>query len=238
MWFTRLLPPAWKERLRRRAGAVTLEGRLMNLARAGFAPRRVIDAGAFRGQWTAAVSGIFPHAEFLLIEPQPHLAGALTSFCAARPRCRYHAALLGAEPGTARFLVDETNSRIVDGSYNATPGASLVELPVSRLDAIAAATGFAACDFLKLDLQGHELAALAGAGNLFGRIEVIQVEVSWLRIGPVPLIHEVMTRFHERGYQPYDILGFNYRPRDGALWQSDLIFVHRDSNLIASRSWD
>lgn len=238
MWFTRLLPPAWKERLRRRAGAVTLEGRLANLARAGFAPRRIIDAGAFRGDWTAAASRIFPEAKFLLIEPQPHLAETLASFCVAHPRCRFQQALLGAEAGTARFLFDETNSRIVDASYQPAPGASLIDLPVARLDAVAASTGFSDCDFLKLDLQGHELAALDGAGELFGRIEVIQAEVSWLRIGPVPVIHEVMARFAERGYQPYDILGFNYRPRDGALWQSDLVFVRRDSPLLASRSWD
>jgi FkbM family methyltransferase len=237
MSLIRLLPDRWKERLRRRAGAITPQGRLENLARAGFAPRKIIDAGAYRGEWTLLARKVFPTAMVLLVEPQPHLAAHLQGFCAQRPQTKFRSALLGAAPGRARFVFSETNSRIVDDGYTPAPGERTITLPVEPLQDIARTEDFSDCDLLKLDLQGHELRALEGAGSLFGQVEVIVAEISWLRIGDVPLLHEVLGRFQEKGYQAYDIWGFNYRPLDGALWQTDVMFVRKDSPLLASRQW-
>lgn len=172
-----------------------------------------------------------------MIEPLPHMEKPLRKFCQEHAQCTHFKTLLGNEPGVVRFLSEETNSRIVDRCHQSSIGEKIVELPVARLEDVCAESGFNECDYLKLDLQGHELKALEGAGEMFGRVEVIQIEVSWLRIGPVPLVHEVIEHFKEKGYQMYDILGFNYRPRDHALWQSDLIFVRKDSKLISSTSW-
>ncbi len=62
-------------------------------------------------------------------------------------------------------------------------------------------------------------------------------EVSWLGIGEVPILHEVIDDFIAHGYRPYDVLGHNYRRRDRALWQTDVIFVREDSAPVASRDW-
>lgn len=237
MSFLRLLPERLKERLRRRAGAVTPLARLENLARTGFSPRKIIDAGAYRGEWTRLARQAFPTAAVLLIEPQPHLATHLKEFCAERPQTKFRSALLGTAPGNARFVFSETNSRIVDAGYIPGPGERTMELPVEPLQDIVQAEGFLDCELLKLDLQGHELPALEGAGTMFGQVEVIIAEISWLRIGEVPLLHEVIARFHAKGYQAYDIWGFNYRPLDRALWQTDVVFVRTTSPLLASRQW-
>ncbi len=237
MTLLRFMPEALKERLRRRAGAVTAIARLENLRRAGFNPRRIIDAGAYHGEWSQMAHRVFPEAALLLIEAQPHLGVRLREFCATLPDARFRPALLGATAGTVRFVLNESNSRIIPDSFD--PGPSQVQmLSVEPLAAIAAAEGFSDCDLLKLDLQGHELAALAGAGELFGRVSVIITEVSWLRIGEVPLIQEVFLAFAAHGYQPYDIWGGIYRQRDGALWQTDVMFVRTDLPLLASQSWD
>ncbi len=233
----RLLPEGWKEKMRRRAGAVTLRSRLENLRRAGFQPRQIIDAGAFQGDWAGVAQGVFPGASLLLIEPQPQLAPHLQVLCAQNKNLRFRGALLGAHSSQVRFLLSATNSRIVPESHSPPPGEQVVTLPVETLADIARAESFTDCDCLKLDLQGHELEALAGAGDLFGRIEVIITEVSWLPIGNVPLVSAVIAAFGERGYRPYDIWGFNYRPLDGALWQADLAFVRADSPLLANRNW-
>jgi hypothetical protein len=66
----RLVPASWKEKLRLKAGAITLSNRLRNLRRAGFRPSKIIDAGAFRGDWSKAALEVFPEARVLLIEPQ------------------------------------------------------------------------------------------------------------------------------------------------------------------------
>lgn len=231
-----LLPEPLKERLRRQAGAITIPARLENLRRAGFFPERIIDGGAYRGNWTRTIHGIFPGAKILMIEPQPQLEGLLQAVCAEIPGCRYRRALLGAAPGRRRrFLLEESNSRILnDAGPQNSPS---VEIETETLETIASAEGFESCDLLKLDLQGHELEALAGAGHLFGRTEVIICEVSWLRIGPVPLAEEVWDIFRARGYRLYDVFGFNYRPLDSALWQTDFVFVRQDSTLISDLRW-
>jgi FkbM family methyltransferase len=233
MFLSKLIPKSWKEKVRRRAGAVTLTARLENLRNAGFSPKSIIDAGAFHGEWALTALEIFRGATVLMIEPQPQLAPRLSELSAQTPNLRFRSALLGAERKKTRFLLGETNSHIVPESYVAAAGDRIHELETETLEEIAKLEGFQACDLLKLDLQGHELETLAGAGDIFGRAEVILTEVSWLRIGDVPLVHEVCEVLHGRGYRLYDVLGFNYRPLDRALWQSDLIFVRRDSALLA-----
>jgi FkbM family methyltransferase len=233
MQISKLLPRSWKEKARQRLGAVTLDARLKNLRSAGFSPKKIIDAGAFVGEWAQTALEVFPTATVLMIEAHPKLAPQLLRLCAKTPHLRFRSAAIGAEKKPAKFLMAESNSYIVPDSYPASSGENVRELTIETLAELAAAEGFSDCDFLKLDLQGYELEALAGAGEIFGRAEVILTEVSWLRIGEVPLIHEVCASFHDRGYRLYDILGFNYRPFDRALWQSDLIFVQRGSRLLA-----
>jgi FkbM family methyltransferase len=237
MIFSRLLPESWKDRLRHRAGAITPRARLENLHRAGFRPRKIIDAGAYHGEWSKLASEVFPTAAFLLIEAQPQLAPVLQRVCAGHRDWKLHSAALGARPGTARFLCSETNSRIVDPGHAPATTETCIDVPVKPLYQVADTEGFLDSDFLKLDLQGNELPALEGAAGMFGTVEVILSEVSWLQIGDAPLIHEVLARFHAAGYRPYDIWGFNYRPLDRALWQTDVLFVRADSPLLCSRAW-
>lgn len=237
MSLLRFLPESWKEYLRHRAGAVTMSARLKNLRAAGFAPRQIIDAGAYHGEWARLAHGIFPAARLLLIEPQPALAAPLAVFCAQLPDAKFRPCLLGRTEGEAAFLLQASNSRMVHADHVAGPGEAVLRIPVATLERIAREEAFTNCDFLKLDLQGHELEALAGAGALFGRAEVVLCEVSWLRIEDVPLAHEVIAAFTARGYRLYDVMGFNYRPLDRALWQTDFIFVRETSTLLASRAW-
>jgi hypothetical protein len=63
------------------------------------------------------------------------------------------------------------------------------------------------------------------------------MEVSMLRIGEVPLFHEVIAFMEDAGFRLYDLYGQNYRPLDHALWQIDTIFVSHRSPLISSRHW-
>jgi len=231
----RWLPDAWKERLRRRAGAITPSARLENLRRAGFEPRRIIDAGANEGRWTRMVAPIFPGAALLLIEPQPALAPELETLCASLPAARLRPVLLGRRPGSAQLLLEETNSRVV--AADQAHGRKTVTVRMETLAGIMEETGFAPCGLLKLDLQGYELEALAGAGALLDQIEVIMTEVSLIPIGGPPLALEVSQFLAQRGFRLYDIFGQNFRPRDGALWQADFVYVREDSPLIASAEW-
>src|SRR5262245_45883381 len=53
------------ERLKLQQGVLSMWGSLANLKASGFAPRTVIDVGAWIGDWTEHVHAIFPEASFL-----------------------------------------------------------------------------------------------------------------------------------------------------------------------------
>lgn len=233
----RFLPESLKEKLRARAGAITQRARLANLRRAGFNPSQVIDAGAFHGHWALLARDIFPEAQLLLIEPQPHLAARLDALCRELGRATPKSVLLGRQSSVARFIIAESNSRFAPPGHKPMHGETIIDLPVSTLEQVAAETGFDKAGFLKLDLQGHELEVLAAAGPLFGSAEVILIETSLIPIGGAPMIADVIALFSAKGYRLYDIFGANHRPRDLALWQTDLLFVRHDSPLIASADW-
>jgi FkbM family methyltransferase len=230
----RFLPESLKERIRHRLGAVTPLARLKHLRQAGFQARHIIDAGAYLGDWTRLILSVYPEAEVLMIEPQQELRSTLAPLAASNPRVRLRQALLGARPETVSFVNEASNSRILPRGWSPSATTKLEERQVETLLAIAEEEGFADCNLLKLDLQGHELEALGGAGPIFGQCEVIITEVSWLPIGNPPLAHEVIQQFVARGYRLYDVFGLNHGAKNGALWQTDFTFVRTDSRLIAA----
>jgi len=79
---------------------------------------------------------------------------------------------------------------------------------------------------------------LEGADDLLQQFEVIILEVSVIRIGPVPTFFEVMQYMDRKGYRLYDFLPMYYRPLDNALWQGDAFFVRNNPTLVASLSWE
>ena len=226
----RFLPESLKERLRLRAGVVTPASRLRNLRRAGFEPAHLLDGGAYRGDWARLARPIWPRARLVLVEPQPSQEAELRALCGRLEPAVFVAAALGPVAGEGRLCLQASNSRLDPEA----PGPA-VRVPVVTLADLLPAHGFNAASLLKLDLQGGELAALQGAGDWFGRCEAILLEVSWLRIGEPPLVHEVFAACVARGYRPYDLWGHNHRPLDGALWQTDVLFVREDSPLLARR---
>ena len=93
-------------------------------------------------------------------------------------------------------------------------------------------------DFMKLDVQGHEMEVLKGAARSLAHAEVCLLEISLLDLGDNnPLLAEMVTYMNEKQFQVYDISHFIRRPFDKALFQLDMFFVKKDSALIESKRW-
>ena len=233
-YFKKLLPHEFRQRLKRSLFAhQDMNSRLVNLRRAGFSPGGAIDGGAHQGDWTRTLWGVWPDCPSVMIEPLLAKFQILAGLAAKTKGSSVLSKAIGRKRDRVLFHLDETNSGIVtSGSEEGTIMVDCTTLD----DVLDEIPGFKP-NLMKLDLQGHELEALAGAERHLKEIEVIILEVSVLRIGDVPLFSEVDRFMETRGYRFYDVLAQYYRPRDGALHQMDAFYVRRDSALISSRSW-
>jgi hypothetical protein len=93
-------------------------------------------------------------------------------------------------------------------------------------------------DFIKIDVQGHELEVLRGAEKVLKDCIFCLLEVSLLSLGNEPPLIEVMNYMDENGFQLYDISQFMRRPYDKALYQSDFLFIKKNSTFISQKRWD
>jgi hypothetical protein len=112
---------------------------------------------------------------------------------------------------------------------------SLLDLPMTTLDAVVPAEARNA--LLKLDVQGYELEVLAGGPRTLAGAAAVLIEVSLLPYNEgAPLLAEVVSYLHARGFLSYDVCGALRRREDLALWQTDLLFLPEQSRLRERRS--
>jgi FkbM family methyltransferase len=231
-----LMPQTVKKPLKEFMGFKTMGNRLLNLRHAGFNCTGAIDVGAYHGDWTKAFRSVWK-APVIMVEPQVSCKNVLERYAseAGNPGVHLECCALGKAPGVVDFILEETNSRF-DVSGNSDDAAS-VKVPVKTLHEVTS-NHDERFNLLKIDVQGFELDVLEGVGKGLKDFEVIILEVSIIRIGPVPVFYEVMQYMDRRGYRLYDFLPMYYRPLDNALWQGDAFFVRNDSALVSSLNWN
>ena len=217
---------------------------LLLLRSVGYAPRVVIDCGANRGEWTRLAHGVFPESTFLLVEPQPACAAPLTALAARLPRVIVHAVAI-TEPGISRVRMigggeeGGGTGAWVGRAGEVAPGE--VECPATTLDAlIAPRVTRSDRALLKLDIEGHEVTALTGARELLEKTEVILTELQFYPINDNgrAVFVDMLEFLRERGFELYDFACLSQRPRDKRLRMGDVLFVRRDSPLLADRAWE
>lgn len=214
---------------------------LTALVERGYAPRRVIDVGANRGQWTRLARPIFPTAEFLLLEPQPSCAAALEELVAQLGNARFESVAI-TEPGveTVRMIGADAGSTGAWVAEGVDHGDGERELPATTLDKLLAAELEAEeRALLKIDVERHEMAVLRGAERLLPKVEVVLLEAQLFEINDNrrALFSDLLALLRAAGFDLYDFATLSGRPRDGRLRMVDALFVHRNSSLLEDRSW-
>jgi FkbM family methyltransferase len=207
-------------------GLAVLRGR-------GFNPAAILDVGAYDGRWTMAVLRHFPAARVLMIEPQQGLRPALDAVCAQHPNVAVRTALVGREDqAEVEFFQMETPYGSTGSSIYAEQTSFArrsVKMPLRRLDAVVAEAGGGPFPLVKLDVQGAELDVLAGAPEVVAQAELIVAELSVVDYNQgAPSAADVIAFLDARGFALFDLFPMARTP-DGALLQTDALFLRKDS---------
>lgn len=213
----------------REAERSSLEGVLQQVKNTGFVPMTVIDVGAAMGSFTTACHKFFPHAQYLLIEPLKEYVPALSKVVQTIPTAAYD---LRAASATDSPVVLHVHDDLVGSSlYRETEEGTGVngqprEVAAVSLDRLITQKQAQPPFMIKVDVQGAELDVLSGARSTLGLAELVVLEVSLFQFfHGAPLLCEVVAHMKSHGFVPYDLLGLQYRPIDGALSQVDVVFV-------------
>jgi FkbM family methyltransferase len=211
----------------------SINGALKYLRDWGFQPASVIDVGAYHGEWAKMFKSIFPHSKVLMIEGQNGKSSILQEVCSNfKGDVVFEIALLGAKNGEkVSFVEMENGSSILEesSSYNR----NYVEKELITLDSLLERyPEFRKLDFLKLDVQGYEINVLQGASNLLELTEFVLMETSLIPINQgCPLFSDVVKFMTEQNFRLLDFCS-QIRRKDGALWQTDLLFIKNTSAFV------
>ncbi len=151
----------------------------------------VVEAGAYDGSNTREFCRFWPGCQVYAFEPVPSACERMLKVADEFPdRIHPQQMALGSVTTAAEMYISVTGA---DGGEQSSsllaPAATHEEFPfvdfrdgtipvrVTRLDEWAAENGVRSVDFLWLDLQGMELAALEGCGDLLSKVAAIHCEV-------------------------------------------------------------
>lgn len=210
----------------------------------GYRPRVIIDGGANVGNWTRMVRKIFPSAAIHMIEPQAGCAEPLQSLAKSMPDVTFYPFAITVPDVESVLMAGGGPNGRGSGCYvskTTQNGQDLQKISARTLDSLVA-DHVVPNDraLLKLDIQGHELDALAGAEQLMRSVEVIFTELSFYPIDgqnrPVCLDYAVFLR--ERGFELLDIANLSGRASDRRLREGDFVFVKKTSPLYLELDWE
>lgn len=170
----------------------------------------IIDVGGSRGDWTAAVLGALPAARVWLLEPS---ARALHQLAArGLPRTTVIPAAAGSQPGSALLFVPRSDEAIAslhrrrdsyfqDEQFDAQP------VQVVTLDQVIAAFRLDVVDFVKIDVEGHELAVLQGARGALraGQIKALAFEFGSGNLNARTFFHDFWDELRPLGFDLHRI---------------------------------
>jgi FkbM family methyltransferase len=154
----------------------TLWGLVLTLKQLGWEPSTCVDVGVAWG--TVELQRGFKHARHVLIEPNPLFAQYLQER-SNRRGWTFHQVALSDQPGEIDFLVrpdSHQGGRIIYGGEDLSAYGQTITVPAMSLDEIDRRSPLGDNLLLKLDVQGHEGAALRGATSVLKRTEVLVVE--------------------------------------------------------------
>jgi FkbM family methyltransferase len=197
---------------------------------------QLLDVGAHSGEWSRAASRVAPGAMIFALEPSPGPYAELAASAGAgiRPFRLGLSDVAGAQTlwmPTGKPALASVHRR--DLSQFGMAADAPVNVQMTTLDEFCADQGLQHIEMLKLDVEGHELAVLAGAQTTLSanRVDVIQLEFGGANLDSRTYLRDLVDTLTTYGFRVGRIL------RDGVTpvrrEEASEIFVY--CNLLAVR---
>jgi FkbM family methyltransferase len=147
-------------------------------------------------------------------EPHPANALVLEKLVQARPYVHFRPVAVSDTAGQAELVVPKLYNRLVTAQSSLAHGfegvgAETIEVPTVRLDDEIRTD--LQVDFIKIDVEGHELSVLRGGRSIFTRCQPpILIEIEQRHLS-VPIGH-IFSELQKLGYHVFYIDGSTLRP--------------------------
>lgn len=191
----------------------------------------LIDVGANQGQYSQRMRQLGYNGKIVAFEPLPGAHAALTQNFQGDAHFEARACAVSDVNGSLTIHVSRnsvSSSTLPMSTLHAeadSQSSYIGETTVAavRLDSLDLGTG---PFWLKIDVQGAEMAALEGASGILEHIRVLQLEMSLVSLYEgSALAEEVMSWARAKGFRPAFIEGGFQDPRDGRMLQVDGLFT-------------
>lgn len=196
----------------------------------------IVDVGANVGDWSCAAHAVFPSATLRAFEPHPEVFSTLESRLADSRSARAHQLAISDSAGEldlhAYELSELSSLERLDGA-----AASVHRISAEPRRTYRVRTSTLDCeipegeriDILKLDVQGHEAAVIAGGLRTLRSTRVLMMEVTFTRYyegdSDFWALHALLTA--KTPLTLWDLAEVRRSPKGRAMW-TDAVYVHAE----------
>ncbi len=167
----------------------------------------LFDVGANTGAWTSAALSAFPKAQIHAFEPSKSHQMLYLKLHASNDAVILNNFALAATSGTATLYKDADVTGLASLTARDLSHIGIVmdlaeSVELDTLDAYAARVGITQIDFVKIDVEGHELDVLRGATRMLAekRIRAVQFEFGGTNIDTRTFFKDFFSLFTGLGY--------------------------------------
>ena len=197
----------------------------------------VFDLGAHQGSWSRAIVEARPEARLIQFEPNPENIAILEE--AQLPNVEVVATAVSDRKGVTSFYASSTSdlgslhrrreSIFQDRTYKA------ISINTVTLDDILSERCIERVDFVKMDIEGHELQALAGAEKSLasGRIRTLSFEFGSGNINSRTFFHDFWDLLTPLGFRIYRVCPGGWLLPITAYYE-DLEYFRNVTNYVAT----
>ncbi|MBE9167418.1 FkbM family methyltransferase [Pleurocapsales cyanobacterium LEGE 06147] len=171
----------------------------------------IFDVGANKGKWALLLNQVFPQSRIFLFEPQPVCQQIISD--KKIPNSTLIPKAVSSAKRSVKLCTPKPTAGIASlhqrrDSYFQDRDFTWIDVETVTIDDVVSSYNLTRVDFMKMDIEGHELEALKGAATSLANrvIRALSFEFGSGNVNSRTFFHDFWDLLHPLGYQIYRIL--------------------------------